>query len=72
MAHSKSQKRRRVRIPAQRKATTVERPTKASFPQEKKLAGLLVTHELEVALNECKNQVAEIVHDCHLKNRKFR
>lgn len=70
MPNSKFQKRRRNRILVQ--PSTVDGPTKASFSQEKKLTGLLVTKQLDHALEECTSQVKEIARDCRSKNRKFR
>ncbi|KAJ7483514.1 hypothetical protein FB451DRAFT_1234839 [Mycena latifolia] len=45
---------------------------KASFAQEEKRAGLLVTAELEKALAECKALVERIARDCRAQNRRFR
>ncbi|KAG7091306.1 hypothetical protein E1B28_010352 [Marasmius oreades] len=45
---------------------------KAAFTQKKKDLGLLVTDELESALNSCKERVERIARDCRAKNRKFR
>ena len=45
---------------------------KASFTQEQKYGGLLVTKELETAREECKSRVTKIAQDCRQKNRKFR
>ncbi|KAJ6530827.1 hypothetical protein DFH09DRAFT_1183938 [Mycena vulgaris] len=45
---------------------------KASFAQEEKRAGLLVTDELEKALAECTALVERIARDCRAKNRRFR
>ncbi|CAK5267434.1 unnamed protein product [Mycena citricolor] len=42
------------------------------FPQQQKLAGLLVTDELEKALLECKTRVERIARDCRAQNRRFR
>ncbi|KAJ7029685.1 hypothetical protein C8F04DRAFT_1264778 [Mycena alexandri] len=46
--------------------------TQASFAQQEKRAGLLVTNELEKALAGCKAQVERIAKDCKAKNRRFR
>ncbi|KAJ6621539.1 hypothetical protein B0H10DRAFT_2017728 [Mycena sp. CBHHK59/15] len=45
---------------------------KASFAQQEKRAGLLVTDELEKALAQCKALVERIAKDCRAKNRRFR
>ncbi|KAG6815966.1 hypothetical protein H0H87_009816 [Tephrocybe sp. NHM501043] len=69
MAKSKRQKDRRL------KARLTPRPAPlgpASFPQEVKRSGLLVTGELEKALQECELRVQEIAEECKTKNRKFR
>ncbi|KAG6837412.1 hypothetical protein H0H93_010030 [Arthromyces matolae] len=64
--------------PVKRERPTPARPPKAavtttkSFPQEQKHGGLLVTAELQKALEECKSRVEEIAADCRKKNRKFR
>lgn len=42
------------------------------YDQQESLGGLLVTKELEKALEECKARVAEISQDCRRKNRRFR
>ncbi|KAJ6467998.1 hypothetical protein C8R47DRAFT_1152164 [Mycena vitilis] len=44
----------------------------ASFAQQEKRAGLLVTNELETALRKCKALVERIAKDCRAKNRRFR
>ncbi|KAF7345588.1 Calpain catalytic domain-containing protein [Mycena venus] len=44
----------------------------ASFAQQEKRAGLLVTKELEKALAECKALVERIAKDCRAQNRRFR
>jgi hypothetical protein len=49
---------------------TTTAPSGVSFVQQQ--AGLLVTKELEKALDECKAKVARIAKDCKAKNRKFR
>ncbi|TFK66253.1 cysteine proteinase [Pluteus cervinus] len=43
-----------------------------AFVQQVTRGGLLVTSELEKALEECKSRVAEIAADCRKKNRRFR
>ena len=48
------------------------RTTETSFFQQQEGAGLLVTDELEKALEYCKTRVARIAKECRLKNRKFR
>ncbi|KAJ7088897.1 hypothetical protein B0H15DRAFT_841074 [Mycena belliarum] len=47
-------------------------PGKASFAQEEKRAGLLVTDELDKALSECRALVERIAQDCRRQNRRFR
>ncbi|KAF7371262.1 Calpain catalytic domain-containing protein [Mycena sanguinolenta] len=44
----------------------------AAFVQPQEKAGLLVTEELDKALEESKAKVARIARECRLKNRKFR
>ncbi|KAF8166078.1 hypothetical protein K438DRAFT_264337 [Mycena galopus ATCC 62051] len=44
----------------------------AVFVQLQEKAGLLVTEELDKALEEVKAKVARIARECRLKNRKFR
>ncbi|KAG6830584.1 hypothetical protein H0H87_007581 [Tephrocybe sp. NHM501043] len=53
-------------------AVPVPNPGPASFPQKQKLGGLLVTAELDKALQECKERVEKTAADCRRKNRKFR
>lgn len=50
--------------------TTTAPSSGVSFVQQQ--PGLLVTKELEKALDECKAKVARIAKDCRAKNRKFR
>lgn len=45
---------------------------KISFSQEEKKVGLIVTGELDKALEECKTKVAQIAKDCRSKNRRYR
>ncbi|KAJ8094825.1 hypothetical protein PM082_010037 [Marasmius tenuissimus] len=47
-------------------------PDQASFAQQPEKAGLLVTGELEKALEECKEKVARIGAECRSRNRRFR
>ncbi|KAJ7065517.1 cysteine proteinase [Mycena amicta] len=44
----------------------------AAFEQPPDKIGLLVTEELDKALNEAKTKVARIAKECRMKNRKFR
>ncbi|KIK66146.1 hypothetical protein GYMLUDRAFT_38663 [Collybiopsis luxurians FD-317 M1] len=46
--------------------------TQSLFSQQKEKAGLLVTAELEKALEDCKAKVARIAKDCRAQNRKYR
>ncbi|KAJ7327524.1 hypothetical protein DFH08DRAFT_884706 [Mycena albidolilacea] len=52
--------------------TTDPAPNQASFAQPVGTSGLVVTSELDKALEECKATVAHIAKDCRAKNRKFR
>ncbi|KAJ7693200.1 hypothetical protein B0H17DRAFT_1010276 [Mycena rosella] len=47
-------------------------PNKASFAQPTGSSGLVVTTELDKALEECKATVSRIAKECRAKNRKFR
>ncbi|KAJ6580634.1 cysteine proteinase [Mycena capillaripes] len=47
-------------------------PNKATFAQPPATSGLVVTSELDKALEECKATVARIAKECRAKNRKFR
>ncbi|KAF6759437.1 hypothetical protein DFP72DRAFT_885181 [Ephemerocybe angulata] len=50
--------------------TTSGAPSALSFVQQK--PGLLVTKELNKAIEQCKEKVARIAKDCKARNRKFR
>ncbi|XP_006462259.1 hypothetical protein AGABI2DRAFT_71002 [Agaricus bisporus var. bisporus H97] len=50
--------------------TTTPKLNTISFVQQR--PSLLVTSELENAIQDCKKKVARIARDCRLKNRKFR
>ncbi|KAJ8509380.1 hypothetical protein ONZ45_g8446 [Pleurotus djamor] len=55
------------------KAVDVDTPKgKGTFKQQERQAGLLVTSELDKALEECKSRVASISKLCRAKNQKFR
>lgn len=54
------------------KAAPTATPQPAVFVQQQDKAGLLVTEELDKALEETKAKVARIAKECRLKNRKFR
>jgi len=57
---------------AARKPPTKAQPSKATFSQQEKRGALLVTAELDKALEECKSRVSQIAKECREKNRKFR
>ncbi|KAF8662801.1 hypothetical protein AX16_001083 [Volvariella volvacea WC 439] len=54
------------------KGTKSDKNQKKTFGQQTERGGLLVTNELEKALEECKARVAQIAAECRQKNRKFR
>ncbi|KAJ6580695.1 hypothetical protein B0H19DRAFT_1112126, partial [Mycena capillaripes] len=54
------------------RAKAAEASLEASFAQQEKRAGLLVTNELEKALAECRARVERIAKDCRAQNRRFR
>ncbi|KAG5637238.1 hypothetical protein H0H81_005283 [Sphagnurus paluster] len=69
----KSKNRKGRQVPPSVKTTPEQPPpVRASFPQKPKQGGLLVTDELEKALEECKLRVSQISKDCRRRNRKFR
>ncbi|KAG6844017.1 hypothetical protein H0H87_010604 [Tephrocybe sp. NHM501043] len=73
MAKSKRQKDRRSKAHLRSRSAPIREPSgPASFSQEVKRSGLLVTGELKKALQECETRVKEIADDCRMKNRKFR
>jgi hypothetical protein len=47
-------------------------PKSTTYTQQQAKAGLLVTAELDKALEDCKARVADIAKECRAKNRKFR
>jgi hypothetical protein len=60
-------------IPAEKdKKKTQEPITQATFVQQPEKAGLLVTNELEKALEYCKTKINRISKDCRMRNRRFR
>jgi hypothetical protein len=69
MPNLKPQKGRRIRENPPRSLST---PQRATFFQQENLGSLLVTAELDKALEECKSRVAEIVKGCRERNMKFR
>ncbi|GLB43254.1 putative peptidase C2 family protein [Lyophyllum shimeji] len=72
MAKSKSKHHKARKTRLAQAATERPQPTQASFLQEQKRGGLLVTDELQKALEECKTRVTQIAADCRRRNRKFR
>ncbi|KAJ3822490.1 hypothetical protein F5880DRAFT_668451 [Lentinula raphanica] len=52
--------------------TTPPTVNQSSFTQQDEKARLLVTAELDKALEQCKAKVARISRDCRMMNRKFR
>ncbi|KAF5385770.1 hypothetical protein D9615_002207 [Tricholomella constricta] len=70
MTRSKQQRARKARL--ERATKDRPQPGQASFVQQQKRGGLLVTDELNKALEECKSRVAQIAENCRGRNRKFR
>ncbi|KAF9511954.1 hypothetical protein BS47DRAFT_1298263 [Hydnum rufescens UP504] len=51
---------------------SAKQPILVEFNQQKARAGLLVTNELEMAVERVKKNVAAIARECRLRNSKFR
>lgn len=59
-----------IHIPSLHRKATVLRKSEGFRKPSK--ADILVTAELEIALEECKHKVERIAKDCKVRNRKFR
>ena len=58
-------------LPTSKQAAFKLKPPTVTVPPQAQV-GLLVTGELEKAIEECKTKVAQIVKGCRAANRRFR
>ena len=59
-------------LPTSKQTTFKHKPSTTVTVAPQAQVGLLVTTELEKAIEECKTKVAQIVKGCRAANRRFR